>query len=277
MYQNLFITYIKKALLVLTAMAFGLGLTLLPSDSHALVDSPEPYLFKDINPGPESSGIQELTNVNGTLFFAADDGVHGWELWKSDGTAAGTVMVKDIYPGSANSSPLYLTDVNGTLFFSADDDVHGYELWKSDGTAAGTVMVKDINPGGGWSIPHKKWLDVEDFSMPHGNGCTPEPLKMKIEAIREEPEYINRPRPILINEDSVFVENLDAAVSEYASWGFYCQGYGSDYKDLTDWKKPRETEFENLSGFQTIPVNWSINTKRKKQFFDKVYEITQGI
>ena len=48
-----------------------------------------------------SSDAYNLTNVNGTLFFAADDGTHGNELWKSDGTAAGTVLVKDINTGSA--------------------------------------------------------------------------------------------------------------------------------------------------------------------------------
>ena len=69
------------------------------------------------------------------------------ELWKSDGTAAGTVMVKDINldPYSWGGSPRNLTDVNGTLFFAADDDVHGFELWKSDGTADGTVMVREIS------------------------------------------------------------------------------------------------------------------------------------
>ncbi|MCA2759485.1 ELWxxDGT repeat protein, partial [Microcystis sp. M145S2] len=77
----------------------------------------------------------------------ANDGVSGYELWKSDGTAAGTVLVKDIRPGSTGSYPRYLTAVGNTLFFTAYDGVSGYELWKSDGTAAGTVLVKDIRPG----------------------------------------------------------------------------------------------------------------------------------
>ena len=94
--------------------------------------------------------LDKFTNVNGTLYFTADDGGHGYELWKSDGTSTGTVMVKDIYPGFilAASDPRSLTPVNGTLYFVANDGTHGYELWKSDGTAGGTVMVKDmqVNP-----------------------------------------------------------------------------------------------------------------------------------
>jgi ELWxxDGT repeat protein len=91
--------------------------------------------------------------VGNTLFFAANDGVNGLELWKSDGTAAGTVLVKDINPGSSGSYPRNLTVMGNTLFFTADDGVNGNELWKSDGTAAGTVLVKDINPGSSGSYP----------------------------------------------------------------------------------------------------------------------------
>jgi ELWxxDGT repeat protein len=69
--------------------------------------------------------------VDGTLYFRADNGVNGVELWKSDGTAAGTVLVDDIRPGGVNmhSNPQELTNVSGTLFFRADDGVDGIELW----------------------------------------------------------------------------------------------------------------------------------------------------
>src|SRR5262249_43915428 len=129
-----------------------------------------------------------LTNVNGELFFSASDGVHGRELWKSDGTEAGTVLVKDIYPGFGyyyigedvqyypnSSNPMELTNVNGELFFTADDGVHGRELWESDGTEAGTVLVKDINPGGASSSPSRLTnlngtLFFGAFDSTHGPG-----------------------------------------------------------------------------------------------------------
>jgi ELWxxDGT repeat protein len=105
-----------------------------------------PVLVKDIRTGTNHSDPQELVNVNGTIFFSAIDGPNGIELWKSDGTNAGTVLVKDIYP-SGSSNPQHLVNVNGVLFFIANNNTNGYELWKSDGTSAGTVLVKDINPG----------------------------------------------------------------------------------------------------------------------------------
>ena len=78
----------------------------------------------------------------------------GNELWKSNGTAAGTVLVKTSTAGTNTSNAtFYLTNVNGILYFNAADATNGYELWKSDGTAAGTVLVKDIYSGTNNSSP----------------------------------------------------------------------------------------------------------------------------
>jgi ELWxxDGT repeat protein len=108
------------------------------------------FMVKDINPStnPGSNGSypQGLTNVNGTLFFEATDGTSTQEIWRSNGTAAGTFLVSDINPAAtAASYPTDLTNVNGTLFFQANDGTHGNQLWESNGSAAGTFMVKDIN------------------------------------------------------------------------------------------------------------------------------------
>jgi len=94
-----------------------------------------------------------LTPVGDQLFFAANVAGSGPEIWKTDGTRAGTVLVKDIAPGPASSRPGELTAAGGRLYFTANDGVHGDELWQSDGTAAGTTLVQDILPGPVSSYP----------------------------------------------------------------------------------------------------------------------------
>jgi len=70
-----------------------------------------------------------LTDVGSSVYFAADDGAHGFELWRSDGSAAGTELVHDVAPGPRGSAILWLARAGTTLFFSADDGEHGQELW----------------------------------------------------------------------------------------------------------------------------------------------------
>ena len=82
-------------------------------------------LVADLLVGAGGSNPSHFVNVNGTLFFSANDGVNGTELWKSDGTSVGTTLVKDILSGISSSSPLSLTNLNGTLFFSATDGSNG--------------------------------------------------------------------------------------------------------------------------------------------------------
>ena len=106
----------------------------------------QPVMVKDIFPGNLASQPY-LTAVGSTLFFQASDGTNGYELWKSDGSAAGTVMVKDINSGSGSSSPAYLTAVGSTLYFQAGDAATGFELWKSDGSSDTTAMIKQVGLG----------------------------------------------------------------------------------------------------------------------------------
>jgi len=112
-----------------------------------------PKLVSDIFAGVGASDLRYLTEVKGTLYFQANDPIHGKELWRSDGTSAGSVLVKDINPFD-DSNPSNLAQLNGTLYFTANDGTSGPELWKSDGTATGTVLVKDIFSGMSGSGPN---------------------------------------------------------------------------------------------------------------------------
>ncbi|MFT5724394.1 MAG: ELWxxDGT repeat protein [Bacteroidia bacterium] len=87
------------------------------------------------------------------LFLSATTPKNGRELYFSDGTSSGTVMLKDIVSGSGSSSPTLMTEGNGLVFFVATDATNGRELWKSDGTENGTTILKDIVVGTGSSNP----------------------------------------------------------------------------------------------------------------------------
>jgi ELWxxDGT repeat protein len=127
-------------------------------------------MVKNIVSG-ETSAIESLANVGGTLFFVGSDPTAGRELWKSDGTESGTVRVRDIYTGSDSSFPSDLTSAQGMLlYFVADDGIGGRELWVSNGTEAGTMRVADIYAGIAGSEPQHLTLagDAVFFSADDG-------------------------------------------------------------------------------------------------------------
>jgi ELWxxDGT repeat protein len=100
-----------------------------------------------------SCGADGAVAMGTQIYFAANDGQTGLELWTSDGTAEGTHRVADIAAGAADAAPCYLTALNGRVYFSANGP-QGNELWSSDGTAAGTFQVADIAPGTASSNPY---------------------------------------------------------------------------------------------------------------------------
>ena len=123
---------------------------------------------KDIFPGsvaatpPATIPVQNsgtpttLFDYSGLLLFRATDGINGVELWKSDGSAAGTTLVKDINSVvNSNGNPANFTLFGGNVFFSATtgNTVTGTELYKTNGTSSGTVLIKDINVGTSDSNP----------------------------------------------------------------------------------------------------------------------------
>jgi ELWxxDGT repeat protein len=113
------------------------------------------HVLKDIFPGP-GNGLWQYANyfvdIGGVRYFTAQDGVHGVELWRSDGSAAGTTMVLDIDPGPENGGVPLPVDLGGFMILRADTVAHGAELWVSDGTAAGTHLLVDLNPGPGSGV-----------------------------------------------------------------------------------------------------------------------------
>ncbi len=89
-------------------------------------------------PGTRGSGARHLTDFNGTLLFVGSDGIHGDELWRSDGTPNGTRRLTDIAPGAESADPSRLTVARNRLFFVNA----GHELWVTDGTITGTRLVR---------------------------------------------------------------------------------------------------------------------------------------
>ena len=160
-----------------------------------------------------------------------------------------------------------LVEVNN----ECDVRAYDHEILKPARVSELIELVKSVKQGarrllvgtsyGGGSIPQGNVVRVSDFLLLHGNGVSdPERIAAMVEQTRQLPEY--RPLPILFNEDDHFnfeqpINNMRKALSVYASWGYFDPGL-SNYRD----------------GYQCPPVNWGINTERKRAFFNLVKEVT---
>ena len=120
-------------------------------------------LVRDIFPGSGGSRSGQvtlpfMTPFGSAVYFGADDGSCGFELWRTDGTAVGTELVHDVQPGVGSSFADRPFEFGGALYFVADDGATGPELWRSDGTTA--AMVADIAPGAARGVSRGSWAVV---------------------------------------------------------------------------------------------------------------------
>ena len=100
-------------------------------------------LLKDINPGAGEGLSGSFATLNDKVFFVAQDGVHGWDIWSTDGTGAGTKVVKDL-PLMDNKFPSIMGTYDNQIFFSGRDPQNETKIWRTDGTDAGTIFVQGI-------------------------------------------------------------------------------------------------------------------------------------
>jgi hypothetical protein len=128
-------------------------------------------------------------------------------------------------------------------------------------TGAGHLLVSTSFATGD-ALPGKL-LEAADYVLYHGNGlATPDAVRARAKAIRATPGY--RGQPLLINEDDHFDfdrpdNNMLAAAEEYSGWGYF------DYRQIRE-------RFED--GYQSLPVDWGINSARKKGFFGLLADVT---
>lgn len=132
------------------------------NELHFVEVGQAPVLVKDVRPGPLGSAPRLGALVSGQLYFAADDGQSGLELWRSDGTAAGTQRVHDVFPGPEGADIEWLTAFNGGVAFAATTAPGQREFFWTDGTPGGLAQLTSLSQGG-----FASW-----FMGPHVTGNT---------------------------------------------------------------------------------------------------------
>lgn len=151
-------------------MAFSLVVSTACAQVTERVKDINPYLFNTgIIPGSLGSVPNQVGIVNDRILFSADDSLHGRELWASDGTESGTILLRDINPlvyapffsssrlGEKLSDSLYL--------FTAYTPELGWELWRTNATPEGTYLLKDIWPGDSSALPVNGAVPVNQYAF----------------------------------------------------------------------------------------------------------------
>lgn len=173
---------------------------------------------------------------------------------------------------------LYEKEYRNVLIEACNEtDVNKYDhsILKSDRIHEIILRVKDMKQKGysyltttsygGGSIPRPNVVKVSDYLLLHGNGVKdPERITEMVKATKEVEGY--QPMPIVFNEDDHYGfeethNNMLSATKAYASWGYF--DFRRDGEDFSE-------------GYQSVPVDWSVDSDRKKAFFEKVKEMSGG-
>lgn len=146
-----------------TAAGTQLVLDICPIDGGSNDNCDEKYTPISVNSEIYYEYEKSPVVVNNTWYFNKSDGISGMELWRSDGSAAGTQRLTDINTGSASTHPTFLVEMGNVLYFTADDGSHGMELWKYPLPNGPAALVKDIADGSAGSEP--LWLTPVDGTL----------------------------------------------------------------------------------------------------------------
>jgi hypothetical protein len=142
--------------------------------------------------------------------------------------------------------------------------VHELILRAKSRQSEGRRLLVGTSYGGG-RVPDRNVVDVSDFLLIHGNGQnSPDQITTQVQQTRKL--IGDKPLPIINNEDDHYDfdrpnNNLVASIQGYCSWGYF------------DFRRRGEA-FEE--GYQSVPVSWKIDSDRKRDFFQKLKEITGG-
>ena len=150
------------------------------SEFYSLDENLNLQLLNDMTPGTGNSFYAPWVKwrKGNNFYFVTDCEPYGTEIWKTDGTPAGTEILLDIQPGPGISNPYDFTPYHDSLLFTAYDSIHGEEIWITDGSTSGTYIVKDLSSVGssvGHDIFNCKMNDVFYFSAKESPGisCSP--------------------------------------------------------------------------------------------------------
>jgi trimeric autotransporter adhesin len=121
-----------------------------------IIGTSPPVLIKEfMNGSQDDDAIYMEKTANGTIYMSIEDETNGHEIWKSDGTTVGAVLVKNIENNNLGSFPKDLVAINNQVIFFAKTQIDGYEPWITDGTNAGTVQIKNIQQGVLNTVPRR--------------------------------------------------------------------------------------------------------------------------